>query len=1013
MFGFDSQRRQPVQGGMNRQGPPRPRTFASEAQRSSSILDSAKISVTRWFADKIKPVEKKKTTQTPEPLSEESFVIIDVNRKTKTKPTYHPPPTTTSTVSFSEESFVIIDDEDQVTPGGPDSVDELVDETNRMNISGSFPFMDAKIYDSVMNAQTTNMTDADEEEHQKHINPIRSRYGPKWKVSYLNELKANLDQIDSTIDTAIEKAKNRSVDLLSAKLNSNEVLDTLPAMWRHTIAKTERQVDELVKLSANLLKECVAIVGLPKEATLVEKVRLKRLMEFCNSVHNRTSQKANALKQLLQEDTDKIIKDIEARELTKIRGRMSECLISELSKINHLAKDLDTSAATIIAALRTDPTNPIVSPTCELHRKRKSRDSGEVSVTDLIQISPVMPQRPTVPRIIKKRRTVMPHFKQRTARLRITESTLLQDICVKSITDNIMDIANLQYRLPDDIMQRIISELVQSHNICDDVIERVVSPFTQTLVLENCIQISDVSCALIGKLCRQLRKLSLKGCINVSTAGIVQLSTSLPYLESLDLSGCDDIESLAIQEILRNCPHLMSLNLSGCVKLTDLALKDVTSYCPNLRFLNIKGCPHFTNGLFEYLGNEIQELVVSDCPNITDRGLRSLFGRSFSIVSIELSGRWVTNDCIEVLTVNCPNLRRVELIGCDALGDQSVCVLSHYCQSLEYLDLSLCRGFSSQVFTNAHTMPQLRKINLSRCFNINDSSIAKLIDLAPALESINASYCQDVTDVGVHALAEKCSNTLRCCDFSGCSSITNDSIMHLAQTCSLESLSLFNCFMISDVSTEEIAKHCRDLIYLDVSCCDVSDQSITTLVDNCRRLEVLALEETKVTNASLILLGKRCHNIHTLKLAYCNDLTDVGLMELAEGCPDIQFLDISYCNKLSLSRLQFCLNRWPKLSALHLRGYNCITDKGIAHPKLSVLNLSWCKNLNDTSLIQIGKGCPSLSEVDLAWCGNISEGAVVSLVKDCVDLRSLTLRGCPFTTTPQKLGASSKLRLYR
>jgi len=120
----------------------------------------------------------------------------------------------------------------------------------------------------------------------------------------------------------------------------------------------------------------------------------------------------------------------------------------------------------------------------------------------------------------------------------------------------------------------------------------------------------------------------------------------LPYLEILDLSGCDEIESLAIQEILHNCPHITSMNFSGCVKLTDLALKDVTTYCPNLHFLNIKvryitidffltsypifsfqGCPHFTDGLFEYLGDEIQELVISDCPNITDRGFRSFFGR--------------------------------------------------------------------------------------------------------------------------------------------------------------------------------------------------------------------------------------------------------------------------------------------------------------------------------------------------------------------------------------------------
>jgi len=226
--------------------------------------------------------------------------------------------------------------------------------------------------------------------------------------------------------------------------------------------------------------------------------------QFCNSVYNRTTQKANALKQVLQEDNNKILKEIQARELTKIRGRITECLISELSKINHLAKDLDTSAATIIAALRlilnskpdernlikitrTDPTNPVTSPQCEMHRKRKTRDSGEVMMEELKRESPVMPQR-AAPRIIKKRRcvfdtlnllefirfssffllrTAVPSFKQRNAPLRITAATSLQDICIKAITDNIMDIANLQYRLPD----------VTLYERCINVISNVLITF--------------------------------------------------------------------------------------------------------------------------------------------------------------------------------------------------------------------------------------------------------------------------------------------------------------------------------------------------------------------------------------------------------------------------------------------------------------------------------------------------------------------------------------------------------
>jgi len=136
--------------------------------------------VTRWFADKIKTVDKKKTRHVPEELSEDSFFIIDINRNNNTtvnnkpKATLHSPIANrrqqpTSTVSFSEESFVIIDDED-ITPGGPDTVDDLVDGANRMNISGTFPFPDAKIYDTVLGiAQKAINNNPNEEVIAQHI----------------------------------------------------------------------------------------------------------------------------------------------------------------------------------------------------------------------------------------------------------------------------------------------------------------------------------------------------------------------------------------------------------------------------------------------------------------------------------------------------------------------------------------------------------------------------------------------------------------------------------------------------------------------------------------------------------------------------------------------------------------------------------------------------------------------------------------------------------------------------
>ena len=61
------------------------------------------------------------------------------------------------------------------------------------------------------------------------------------------------------------------------------------------------------------------------------------------------------------------------------------------------------------------------------------------------------------------------------------------------------------------------------------------------------------------------------------------------------------------------------------------------------------------------------------------------------------------------------------------------------------------------------------------------------------LENLNLGRCSLITDLAVHALAEKCTG-LKCLDLSICTNVTDDAIVALARSCGgLEELGLRFC----------------------------------------------------------------------------------------------------------------------------------------------------------------------------------------------------------------------------
>jgi hypothetical protein len=131
-------------------------------------------------------------------------------------------------------------------------------------------------------------------------------------------------------------------------------------------------------------------------------------------------------------------------------------------------------------------------------------------------------------------------------------------------------------------------------------------------------------------------------------------------------------------------------------------------------------------------------------------------------------------------------------------------------------------------------------------------------------------------------------------------------------------------------------------------------------------------------------------------VGYSKGLTDAALATIVAGCAELQSLDLSYCNSAQLTGagIEAAIGQLKALDALSLRGATAGAGARIVHDRLSSLNLSWCKTLQDDALERFAEGCPSLRHIDLAWCDQITGAAVHRLAQKLASLRSFNLRGC-------------------
>lgn len=505
--------------------------------------------------------------------------------------------------------------------------------------------------------------------------------------------------------------------------------------------------------------------------------------------------------------------------------------------------------------------------------------------------------------------------------------------------------------------------------------------------------------------------LRLNQCQLLSLSGQQLLdSSSLPRsLTELDVSSCEWVDDNFLRTLARHCSSLTHLSLARCRRVTDYGIAafsevDVAS-------------PTF--------------LDVSYCSNLTDTALLVLLMGSSSSPAVRNGASTTTSSASARLRVlNAAGLSSVDGLTLVGLRNANAA-------RLENLNLSCCsvlRVAALQQLARVRALVCLTKLDLTRCFLVNDQCLTALSEACPNLAILLLAFCSDITDFGLRRLVgdtpivgvdeqDKCKirvdedtikrdqevgcQLLRILDITGCIQVTSRGIISLGTRCPLlQSVTLDGVRRLNDFGVRALLDGCSKLHTIrwrgtlvrsnpneasNLGACaaflsipHVTQASLTALASSC--LEVLHIGTTQCDTNALATALLRTRTSSSL----VNTLTDVDVTSVATDslCEALG----KCCNNLRI----LCLSRSRNFSTTSLLA----VLRGCS--RLRILDIGNCEQIGDEAMIELSKApcCPHLETLLLANDWQITDIGVAKLVRPATSLFRLDVRHCPEISLP-------------
>ncbi|PNP47621.1 hypothetical protein TGAMA5MH_01444 [Trichoderma gamsii] len=279
-------------------------------------------------------------------------------------------------------------------------------------------------------------------------------------------------------------------------------------------------------------------------------------------------------------------------------------------------------------------------------------------------------------------------------------------------------------------------------------------PFIKDLNLRGCVQVEHYKrTEIIVKSCKNLMNATLEGCRNFQKNTLHSLLRSNEKLVNLNLTGLSAVTNTSCSIIAESCPQLESFNVSWCQKVDARGIKIIIEACARLKDLRageVKGFDNVATAESIFHTNNLERLVLSGCSELNDEALK-----------IMMHG---VDPKIDILTgipeVPPRRLRHLDLSRCIRLTSTGVKAIGHLVPELEGLQLSGCKSLTDAALEPIlASTPRLTHLELEDLEEITNTLLSEHLAKAPCisiLEHLALSYCENVGDLGMLPVMQKC-----------------------------------------------------------------------------------------------------------------------------------------------------------------------------------------------------------------------------------------------------------------
>ncbi|KAJ6799184.1 DNA repair protein rhp7 isoform X1 [Iris pallida] len=362
----------------------------------------------------------------------------------------------------------------------------------------------------------------------------------------------------------------------------------------------------------------------------------------------------------------------------------------------------------------------------------------------------------------------------------------LKDLSMTVLVENAEEIESLE-GIPDMLKETLVSMLFSKRKMSMHVLGIYLagSPVK--------VQLSDCSWAAEEEF------IAFLGGLNCAPLSVLQL----------DLCGrfmTDYVLRATLAKSPRNLPSLTTISLKGAFRLSDDGLDALVTSAPLLSSVNLGGCNLLTSDGIINLANKLnpvlRELVLDDCQNVDAMvilpALKKLkFLEVLSIARIQnVDDSFVYN----LVRVCGPQIKELVFADCQKLTTASMRAIGENCSKLCVLDIRNLVQLNDLAISHlASGCRSMQKLKLRRN-KFSDEAIAAFIEASGgSLIELSLNHIVKVAEYTALAISMCCTQSLQSLDLSFCRDITDEALGLIVDSCSsLSFLTLFGCSQITD-----------------------------------------------------------------------------------------------------------------------------------------------------------------------------------------------------------------------